>query len=80
MGYHAISSWIFPRDNEWIFRGYRALMDLGSNSGLCLRAEAPPDLGRLLESGPAGQSGPSPCGPRILKRLIKRSLAKQEQC
>ena len=28
-------------------------MDLGSNSGLCLRAEAPPDLGRLLESGPA---------------------------
>ena len=47
------SSWIFPRDNEWIFRGYRALMDLGSNSGLCLRAEAPPDLGRLLESGPA---------------------------
>ena len=47
------SSWTFPRDNEWIFRGYRALMDLGSNSGLCLRAEAPPDLGRLLESGPA---------------------------
>ena len=41
------------RDNEWIFRGYSALMDLGSNSGLCLRAEAPPDLGRLLESGPA---------------------------
>ena len=34
------SSWIFPRDNEWIFRGYRALMDLGSNSGLCLPAEA----------------------------------------
>ena len=28
-------------------------MDLDSNSGLCLRAEAPPDLGRLLESGPA---------------------------
>ena len=47
------SSWIFPRDNEWIFTHYRALMDLGSNSGPCLRAEAPPDLGRLLESGPA---------------------------
>ena len=32
------SSWIFPRDNEWIFTHYRALMDLGSNSGPCLRA------------------------------------------
>ena len=25
------------------------------------------------------KSGPSPCGPRILERLIKRSLAKPEQ-
>ena len=32
------SSWILPRDNEWIFTHYRALMDLGSNSGPCLRA------------------------------------------
>ena len=38
---------------QWIFRHYRALMDLGPNSGPCSGLEAPPDLGCLLESGPA---------------------------
>ena len=35
------SSWIFPRDNEWIFSGYRALMDLGPNSGPCSGLDGP---------------------------------------
>ena len=35
------SSWIFPRDNEWIFRGYRALMDLGTHSGPCSGLDGP---------------------------------------
>ena len=48
-----LSSWISPRDNEWIFSGYRALMDLGTNSGPCSGLDGPPDLARLLESGPA---------------------------
>ena len=32
------SRWIFPRDNEWIFSPTGPLLDLGSNSGQCLRA------------------------------------------
>ena len=45
------SRWIFPRDNEWIFSPTGPLLDLGSNSGQCLRALRSTDLGRPLESG-----------------------------
>ena len=32
------SSWIFLLDNEWIVTATGPLLDLGSNSGQCLRA------------------------------------------